>query len=602
MTPQKRITNPDKIKDIKYFYTAKLSVWIDKNDDYKHYIYRDKLDAEWKKKDPETAVKSYQGSSTKGKNIPKENLLKAMSETSKDILYEILETSGENGTALTDGITGFHESRCIVEHLLDGFDIFNESFSGTGAKTRKLLVSDIKNERLLKKHEKFSALLQQEVETGKIDFKLLETDVIIEFPAEEDLKGWKLTFKKKDRIEYLIENKKCIQSRNEKEGNPESIAGFIEQMILYPHGVWDGKLSCYMPEEESGDDEEIGNGNQSGRAVISPRVLLEGLWSIDMPFKDHDGIIQTDKEHNGNVWNPRETNVSWAFNDADFERDINNTIKDYGLVDKEGNVDTNHPKIQKAIKELNVTRRVYEPLLRSVLKIFKENYEKEQKRIENSYNYTPAGTKCEKGYINNNVNMLDIVKRCMIKEWEKESGHKFVDGVNFTVLSAGSFFVEGGVSTGVNIFRQTSLYRDKYQKFPEAYGFLIYFKLNKDIETYNECDRLHKGIEENLHEGIEGKTSQMSNILEMGKAFGTDLFIEVAPMTDETIEALPYYDEVVQEIKDELQQKNETIYAELVSLYNTLDEKNRKRQLPILQHLAIEHNIQTSEIGLTLDC
>ena len=65
MTPQKRITNPDKIKDIKYFYTAKLSVWIDKNDDYKHYIYRDKLDAVWKKKDPETAVKSYQGSSTK---------------------------------------------------------------------------------------------------------------------------------------------------------------------------------------------------------------------------------------------------------------------------------------------------------------------------------------------------------------------------------------------------------------------------------------------------------------------------------------------------------------------------------------------------------
>ena len=160
MLNTKRITNPEAVKAIREFYTAKISVWIDEENDYKHYIYRDKLDTDKKKKSPMQSIMSYQGSSTDGKGKPKENLMRDMRNTTKEILYEILDTSGEGGSKLTNSITGWLEQKHIVEHLLEhgspvdgkiiptAKNLYNEHCSGVGTISYVKMVSTIKTERL----------------------------------------------------------------------------------------------------------------------------------------------------------------------------------------------------------------------------------------------------------------------------------------------------------------------------------------------------------------------------------------------------------------------------------------------------------------------
>ena len=122
--------------------------------------------------------------------------------------------------------------------------------------------------------------------------------------AGEDV-GWKRSKISKKRIKYLLDNLKFIQSREKREGLRAAILQFAEQARLNPHVAWKGELIGYMPEEESDNDEEIGDGNQSARMLFEPGVLYEELDLLEIPFEDHDGIILRDKENLGNRFNPR---------------------------------------------------------------------------------------------------------------------------------------------------------------------------------------------------------------------------------------------------------------------------------------------------------
>ncbi len=102
----KIIINEQMVHSIKKDYVAKVSIYIDSENRYKHYYYRDQLKGK-RKSDPIYGVTSYEGSSTKGKGIPKEQLYKDMGESSKDIIYEILE----NDNSLSSDGFGFEEAK-----------------------------------------------------------------------------------------------------------------------------------------------------------------------------------------------------------------------------------------------------------------------------------------------------------------------------------------------------------------------------------------------------------------------------------------------------------------------------------------------------------
>ena len=548
MLNTKRITNPKAVKAIREFYTAKISVWIDEENDYKHYIYRDKLDTDTKKKSPTQSVLNYQGSSKDGKGKPKENLMEDMRNTTKEILYEILDTSGEGGSKLTNSITGWLEQKHIVEHLLEhgspvdgriiptAKNLYNEHCAGVGTTTYVKMVSAIKTERFWEKYKRYL--------------------------AGEDV-GWKRSTISKTRIKYLLDNLKFIQSREKREGLRAAILQFAEQARLYPHVAWKGELIGYMPEEGSDNDEEIGDGNQSARMLFEPGVLYEELDLLEIPFEDHDGIILRDKENLGNRFNPRLKDKGFEWQDEDFKRDVHNIVHEYKLADGDGEVDKNHPKIQDILQGLDVSSRVYTPLLKEVFKYFKVKAIKDQAEIDGSYDFSSTGIGTSKD-ANRNAEQLEIVKRCHAKAWTEKTGYEFDDS-NIVVMSAGMFFEEIGVSSGSSIFKKLMTIKDDTQKFPEALGFLLYFKLERYIDTYIKCDRLHKGVND--------KTAQMDNLLQTFEKLGVHLIIEPAEMTDKSIQALPYYEEVVQEIKDE-NEKNKFVPDKIDGNSLTFDDKN----------------------------
>tara|TARA_R100001377_G_C3187385_1_gene109122 strand:+ start:84 stop:1733 length:1650 start_codon:yes stop_codon:yes gene_type:complete len=458
----KKIVNVKDVKGIKDFYVAKISVWIDLENKYKHYFYRDKLSTKRQKADPELAVLSYEGSSTEGKGIPKQNLLRDMEETSKEILIEILEF----GDKLDKDNTGFLEQKHIVTHMLDfpdDDDIYNEHASGLGTKERNVMISHIKSERLWEKLQKHL--------TGDLQFLESWTD--------------------RERIQYLIENDLFVQSRVKKEGNKDSILDFADQMKRNPQKAWKGKLLRYMPEEGTDNDEEIGNGNQSARAALLVKKR-KGLQTIDVPFEDHDGIMLSDKEAIGNQLNPRPEDKSDEFSDDDFIRSLKNVILDYTLVDKNGEVNFNHPRIDKLVKNVKLSPRAAKPFFTTVNTFFKNEQMGKWKQQEGCYDFSDRALKIttddEGNKIpNNNLKQYKMILRDIIYEYsEREKDPIIFTDENILKLPVGMW---GPAKIATKIYEYGKLKKD----LPKYLLVLVSFDLEEQSTDFdNDAEKKRK--------------------------------------------------------------------------------------------------------------
>jgi len=360
----KIIINEQMVHSIKKDYVAKVSIYINSENRYKHYYYRDQLKGK-RKSDPVWGVMSYEGSSTKGKGIPKEQLYKDMSESSKDIEYEILV----NDHSLSSDGFGFEEAKHIHLHNwpiggIKSDDCYNEHASGKGTMSSEKMRSFIQ-------YEKLSEMLKKHIE-GEKQF-------------EEN-------YITRERIAELIENNKFVQSREKKEGNTQTIARYEENLRVDGEWDWKGYVMRYMPPIGSEEYEEIGDGNQSARAVMRVRKIRR-LKTIDIPFEYHNFMMLSDKEWIGTERNAPPKDRADHFSEGDFRRNVRNLVKQYDLL-KDGEVDFDHPVFKRRIaKSLNLATSEINPLL-SPLKIeFKNEHIKELQYQEGTYDFSSDALK-----------------------------------------------------------------------------------------------------------------------------------------------------------------------------------------------------------------
>jgi len=367
------ITNPEMISDSMDLrgksYVAKLRVWNDEESMWKVNYYQRAFKTASERKHPLTLVKSYFGSS-KGKNKANPDILKDMQKSSKNPEIEILHfcdtpfaayIEQENITLHNWPLGGGHK---------DSIDCYNKN-NGVGRYTvpHKTMLSRIQKKRLSK--------------------KLILHKLWVQSNGVEGEQVFRHGFRSDEQIRKIVAEKRFVQCRITEEGNEEYISYYTtKQSGLASWKGWNGRMTMFMPEDDSEDNDEMLDGNESARA--SMRVPnMDGLGTIEIPYEDHCFLLLEEKRSLGNVMNaPKEDRQDHTASE-DVVRNCKNLIIRDKLYTRGGNPNFEHPTIKETLSELNFSEVEIKFAIREAAKYFKEVKLANRKEQEAYYDYTP---------------------------------------------------------------------------------------------------------------------------------------------------------------------------------------------------------------------
>ena len=402
--------------------------------------------------------------------------------------------------------TGQVEQQYIIEHKLDYPDAdncYNKNTSGPGTIPYKAMVSQIKYKRLremLKIHCHKDPKIQKNL--------------------------FKEAFTSRDRIIYLIDNGHYIQSRVHIEGNADSVEYYKSKMEK--DLSWNGKLLKYMPKPESSDFEDIGDGNQSARAVkLVPD--MEGLNHIEVPWELHKDILLCDKKSIGNERNAYAIDRQDYVKPEDSKSNVLDIIHEYKLL-KNGEVDFDGITLNDRVDELNLLPREKAGIFSELKREFKKDRITHLKEQEGSYDFSDPALKL-KG------NDLKQYNKILQKIWDKYGGR--FDESNTKKIPHDNFG-DGQVQSYLSLQHEKIENQGKSERGKSGMGhwipdllIVVDFKLKEDYDNFRK---------EPYGKGREYRIDTMRDAFPY-----TKLEIEPLPPTNGTFEELldeGYYESI----------------------------------------------------------
>ena len=377
---------PKKISSFKNeSFVNKISVWTERDNDYHVYFLQHALTLEREKKNPREAVLEYDGSSAKGKNVPPEEMLEDMRNTTKDILIDVLWWGTTKKAARI-------EQEYIYEYdwLVGGIEAwkpriqrkdkcYNKHATGQGTWPKDVMLSYIASQKLsakIKKQWDWLKNPEQKDEDGNlINFK----------QYDEDFLG-------REEINELRIKGSLIQSRLKLTGNPEAVEKKKESFRKdIDHKKWP-PIWVLMPKPGSGDLCIILDGNERTIALCSVRKI-KGLNMVKIPYSEWNGISKTELETIGHELNtPPEDLPDYTNRDQDTLRAIRNLLVEYDLDGSKDGLD-DEIIIDKLTDKFKYSSTEAEKII-NVLKKEYENKEKDEaKRQESNYDFSHDGLK-----------------------------------------------------------------------------------------------------------------------------------------------------------------------------------------------------------------
>jgi len=546
---------PKKISPLskKKSYVARKRIWVDNEDRWRTYYFQNTLKNKDDLRNPLAAVKAYGGSSDKGKNIPQEKMLRDERNTSEPTETSIFfwGTSKQCARVEQGYIMGHDWPEGGIEewtprHQRDD-DCYNLNASGKGCWPTKDMKNHIAYTKLQKKIE--NHILWLENPTRKDSEGNPHSP---QFDAEFDISN--------DKLQELLDAESFIQSRVGRYGNRHSIKRYKRNFNRdIDHTKWPA-IWLLLPKPDTKDLEIILDGNQRSGGVNQVKKV-ENLKAIGIPYSDWNGIQNSSLESIGNYLNSPAEDIPDFRGDEDTFRTLRNIIN-------ENNIDTDEiyddPRVNDHLSTYRYLENEEETILNKLVKEFHDKAMADRKEQEGSLDFSDDGLKPDEnddGTVTPSKNLYwyIVAKKCI----QKKYGNKFNDE-NTTKISNGQFReTRNKKHLGGNpLPRKISNYEVKHSSFPVNFLGLIQFNFEQEYEEY--CEDL-ESTSHPLKDQLQKLNKLVSGV--------TNLVVEPLPLTKGAIQALEYYDEVVQEIKDE-NEKIKFVPDKIDEDFLTFDDKN----------------------------
>ena len=411
---------PKKISSLKTeSFVSKTSVWTERDNDYRVYYLQHALTQVREKKNPREAVLEYDGSSAKGKNVPPEQMLEDMRNTTKDILIDVLWWGSTKKAARIEqeyiykydwpvgGIEAWkpriqREDKCYNKHA-----------TGKGTWDKDIMLSYIAGEKLSAKIENHWNYLKN--------------------PKEEDEDGNLVNFKQYEEgflpRKEILELRRLgnfIQSRLKLTGNSAEVQKKKESFLKdIDHNKWP-PLWALMPKPGSGDLCIILDGNERSIALCSVRKI-KGLNIVKIPYSEWNGISETKLESIGHKLNsPPEDLPDYTNRDQDTFRTIRNLLIEYDLNGSKDGLDDE--LIMEALtSEFKYTSTEAEKIINTLKKEYEDKEKKDLKEQRACFDFSHDGLKQDylddkkaQPVFNPNIEQYNICIKKIVKDINDE--------------------------------------------------------------------------------------------------------------------------------------------------------------------------------------
>jgi hypothetical protein len=490
---------PKKISSFKTeSFVSKTSVWTERDNDYRVYYLQHALTQVREKKNPREAVLEYDGSSGQGKNVPPQEMLEDMRNTTKDILIEVLWWGKTKDAAPI-------EQEYIYEYdwPVGGIEAwkpriqrkdkcYNKHATGKGTVPKEKMLSEIA-------YKKLSIKVQKHWDWLKDPEQLGDDKNLINFKQYD--KG----FLSHAEIEELRQLEKFIQSRMKLFGNPTEVEKKKESFLKdIDHNKWP-PIWVLMPKPGSGDLCIILDGNERSIAKCSVRKIL-GLNTVQIPYSEWNGISKTELEVIGHSLNTPPFDLpDYTNRDQDTFRAVRNLLVQYDLNGSKDGLDD--PRIiNTLIDKFKYTFDESEKIINALKKEYEDTEKKETKRQESNYDFSHDALKQDyhdkkktQPVFNPNLEQYHKHVNNFIKEYKEreENPITFIDKPDVSDPSSLKDYNILRISSGVwgpsKITEEMVRYKKQIIKgertsIPKNMLVLVAFELQDEFNVWDDTD------------------------------------------------------------------------------------------------------------------